>query len=104
MKKTATPPNPPAKTGGKRKPNAAFMQPMVCSEALQAIVGTKPLPRTIVIKKVWEYIKANGLQDSINRRMINPDAKFASVIGEQSVTMFDLTKKISKHLSKAVEQ
>ncbi len=98
-----TPPNPPAKAGGKRKPNAAFMQPMVCSEALQAIVGKKPMPRTDVTKKVWDYIKQNGLQDSVNRKMINPNPTLALVIGEQPVSMFDMTKKISKHLSKTAE-
>ena len=84
----------------KRKPNAAFMKPVTPSDALAEVVGTKPLPRTEVTKKLWAYIKKNGLQDKSNRRMINADDKLRAVFGGKSqVSMFDMTKLVSKHLS-----
>lgn len=83
----------------KRKPNAAFMKPMTPSAELAAIVGKKPLPRTEVTKKLWEYIKANNLQDSANRRNINADAKLKPIFGKKQVTMFEMTKLVSGHLS-----
>ena len=90
----------PAKKKSARKPNAAFMRPLTPSAALGAIVGSKPLPRTEVVKKLWVYIKANKLQDSANRRMINADDKLKPIFGGKAqVSMFDLAKLLSKHLS-----
>ncbi len=87
------------KAKSKRKPNAAFMKPMTPSNALAAVVGSKPLPRTQVTKKLWDYIKKNGLQDKVNRRMINADSALAAVFGgKNKVSMFEMTKLVSKHL------
>ena len=88
---------PKAKT--KRKPNAAFMKPMTPSAELAAVVGAKAMPRTEVTKKVWEYIKKNGLQDAKNRRNINADDKLKAIFKKPAVNMFEMTKLISKHLS-----
>jgi upstream activation factor subunit UAF30 len=89
-----------AKPKAKRKPNAAFMKPMNIGEPLQAIVGNKPLPRTEVTKKVWDYIKKNKLQDAKERRNINADASLQKVFGgKKTVTMFEMAKHINKHLS-----
>jgi upstream activation factor subunit UAF30 len=88
-----------AKKKSARKPSAAFMKPLAPSEALAAVIGSKPVPRTEVVKKLWVYIKANKLQDSKNRRMINADAKLKPVFGGKAqVSMFDMAKHISKHL------
>ena len=88
-----------AKKKSARKPNAAFMRPVTPSALLAAIVGGKPLPRTDVTKKLWAYIKKNGLQDQQNRRMINADAPLKAVFGgKSSVNMFAMTKLVSKHL------
>ena len=82
-----------------RKPNAAFMKPVTPSETLAAVVGSKPMPRTEVTKKLWGYIKKNGLQDKKNKRMINADAPLKVVFGgKASVNMFAMTKLVSKHL------
>ena len=90
----------PKKKATKRKPNAAFMRPMELSEALGAVVGTKPIPRTEVTKKLWVYIKKNDLQDPVNRRMINADDKLKKVFGgKKKVSMFEMTKLVSKHMS-----
>ena len=86
------------KAGGKRKPNAAFMKAMTPSAALAAIVGGSPLPRTEVTKKVWDYIKKNKLQDAVNKRMINADAKLKEIFKKAQVSMFEMTKLISNHL------
>jgi len=87
------------KTKSKRKPNAAFMKPMTPSATLAEVVGDKAIPRTEVTKKLWNYIKKNGLQDKTNRRMINADAKMKAVFGGKSkVSMFEMTKLVSKHL------
>ncbi|MFH1708017.1 MAG: SWIB/MDM2 domain-containing protein [Planctomycetota bacterium] len=83
----------------KRKPNAKFMAPMTPSAELAEIVGSKPLPRTEVTKKLWIYIKKNKLQDEKNRRNINADEKLKPIFKKAQVTMFDMTKLISKHLS-----
>jgi len=84
----------------KRKPNAAFMKPMTPSADLAAVVGAKAMPRTEVTKKVWAYIKKNGLQDKKNRRMINADANLKAVFkGKGQVSMFEMTKLVNKHLS-----
>ena len=88
------------KAKSKRKPNPAFMKPLQPSAALAAVVGNKPMPRTQVVKKVWDYIKKNGLQDKVNRRNINADEKLGKVFGgKKQVTMFELAKLVSKHLS-----
>jgi len=82
-----------------RKPNAAFMRPVTPSAMLAEVVGAKPIPRTEVTKKLWAYIKKNGLQDKKNRRMINADAALKAVFGgKSSVNMFAMTKLVSKHL------
>ncbi len=87
------------KSGGKRKPNAAFMKPVTPNEKLAAVVGASPLPRTELTKKLWAYIKKNGLQDKKNRRMINADDKLKAVFGGKGqVSMFDMTKLVSKNL------
>ena len=82
-----------------RKPNAAFMKPLTPSPALAAVIGSKAVPRTEVVKKIWEYIRANKLQDSKNRRNINADAKLKAVFGGKAqVSMFDMAKYLSQHL------
>ncbi len=84
----------------KRKPNAAFMKAMNIGPALQPVVGAKPLPRTEVVKKLWEYIKKNKLQDPKERRNINADENLKKVFGgKKTVSMFEMTKLVSKHLS-----
>jgi upstream activation factor subunit UAF30 len=89
-----------AKKKSARKPSAAFMKPLTPSAALAAVVGSKALPRTEAVKKIWVYIKANKLQDSKNRRMINADEKLKVVFGGKGqVSMFDMAKFLSKHLS-----
>ena len=88
-----------AKKATKRKPNAAFMKPVTPNEKLAAVVGAAPLPRTELTKKLWAYIKKNGLQDKKNRRMINADDKLKVVFGGKGqVSMFDMTKLVSKNL------
>ena len=88
-----------AKKKSARKPSAAFMKPLAPSAALAEVIGSKPIPRTEVVKKLWVYIKANKLQDKANRRMINADAKLKPVFGGKAqVSMFDMAKHISKHL------
>ena len=94
-KKAAAP-----KKKAKRTPNAAFMRPVTPSATLAEVVGAKPMPRTEVTKKLWLYIKKNGLQDQANKRQINADAKLKAVFGgKSSVNMFAMTKLVSKHLS-----
>ena len=98
MAKKAAAKKPAAKKPA-RKANAAFMKPVQPSEALAEVVGSKPIPRTEVTKKLWAYIKKNGLQDKKNRRMINADAALKVVFGgKASVNMFDMTKLVGKHL------
>ena len=82
----------------KRTPNAAFMKALTPSAALAAVVGAAPLPRTEVISKLWVYIKKHGLQDSVNKRLINADAKLKEVFGKVQVTMFELAGLVGKHL------
>jgi chromatin remodeling complex protein RSC6 len=83
-----------------RKPNAKFMAPVTPDATLAAVVGAKPLPRTEMTKKLWAYIKKNGLQDKKNKRMINADDALKAVFGGKSqVSMFDMTKLVSKHVS-----
>ena len=83
----------------KRAPNPAFMRPMQPDAALGAVVGSSPMPRTEVTKKLWGYIKRNGLQDAKERRMINADDKLKAVFnGKGKVSMFEMTKLVNKHL------
>ena len=82
-----------------RKPNAAFMRPVTIGPALAPVVGDKPMPRTEVTKRLWAYIKKNGLQDQKNKRMIKSDDKLKAVFsGKATVNMFEMTKLVSKHL------
>lgn len=82
------------------KLNAKFMAPLTPSATLAAVVGSAALPRTEVVKKMWDYIKKNGLQDQANKRMINADAKLAAIFeGKKQISMFEMNKYISKHLS-----
>jgi len=86
-------------SGAKRKPNAAFMKAMTPDGSLAAVVGDKPIPRTEVTKKIWDYIKKNKLQDGANRRMINADDKLKPVFGgKKQVSMFEMTKLVNQHL------
>jgi upstream activation factor subunit UAF30 len=97
--KKAAPKKAAKKPAAKRKPNAAFMKAMTPSGALAAVVGSMPIPRTEVTKKIWDYIKKNKLQDSINRRLINADDKLKQVFGgKKQVSMFEMTKLVSNHL------
>jgi upstream activation factor subunit UAF30 len=97
--KKAAPKKAAKKPAAKRKPNAAFMKAMTPSGALAAVVGSMPLPRTEVTKKIWDYIKKNKLQDSINRRLINADERLKQVFGgKRQVSMFEMTKLVSNHL------
>src|SRR5690349_20097427 len=93
-KKTAT-----GKKKSARKPNAAFMKAMTPSPALAAVIGDKPVPRTEVTKKVWDYIKKNSLQDATKRTMINADAKLKEIFKKAQVSMFEMTKLINSLLS-----
>ena len=87
-----------AKKKSKRKPNAAFMKPVQPDATLSMIVGMSPLPRTELTKKLWGYIKRNGLQDKKNRRMINADDKLRPIFGRASVNMFQMTALVNKHV------
>jgi chromatin remodeling complex protein RSC6 len=89
----------PKKPATKRKPNAAFMKPLMPSAALAAVIGSAAQPRTEVTSKLWAYIKKNNLQDKVNRRNINADDKLREVFGgKKTVSMFEMTKLVSKHL------
>ncbi len=96
--KKAAPKKAAPKKASKRKPNAAFMRALTPSAALAAVIGATPIPRTEVVKKLWAYIKKNGLQDSQNRRNINADDKLKPIFGKGTVSMFEMTKLVSKHL------
>jgi chromatin remodeling complex protein RSC6 len=87
-----------AKKGGGRQANAAFMRPVQPSETLAEVVGSAPLPRTELTKKLWAYIKKNGLQDQKNKRMIKADDKLKAVFGKPQVNMFEMTKLVNKHV------
>lgn len=86
------------KTKTARKPNAAFMKPVTPSAALAEVVGSKPVPRTEITKKLWAYIKKNKLQDAKNKRMIKADEALKPIFGKPSVNMFEMTRLVSKHL------
>jgi upstream activation factor subunit UAF30 len=89
----------PKKAATKRKPNAAFMKPVQPDATLSAVVGASAMPRTEITKNLWKYIKKHGLQDSKNRRMINADDKLKAVFGGKGqVSMFEMTKLVSKHV------
>jgi len=91
----------PKKAAGKksaRKPNAAFMAPLTPSSQLAEVIGTKGMPRTEIVKKIWEYIKKNNLQDKKNRRMINADGKLKPIFGKDQISMFELAKVVNKHV------
>jgi chromatin remodeling complex protein RSC6 len=96
--KKAAPKKAAKKATSKRKPNAAFMKPLTPSTALAAVIGASPVPRTEVVKKLWAYIKKHNLQDSQNRRNINADDKLKPIFGKGTVSMFEMTKLVSKHL------
>ena len=102
--KKAAPKKPAAKkaakkSASKRKPNAAFMKAMTPSAVLANVIGSSPMPRTEVTKKIWDYIKKNKLQDAVNRRLINADEKLKAVFGGKGkVSMFEMTKLVSNHL------
>ena|SRR3990170_2892402 len=82
-----------------RKPNAAFMAPLTPSASLAEVVGSKPIPRTEIVKKIWDYIKKNNLQDKKNRRMINADAKLKPMFGNKDqISMFELAKVVNKQV------
>ena len=98
--KPAAAKKPVVKKAAARTPNAAFMKPLTPSAALGEVVGAKPLPRTEVTKKVWEYIKKHNLQNPENKRNIDADDKLKAIFGgKKQVTMFEMTKLISAHLS-----
>jgi len=97
--KKAAPKKAAPKKKSARKPNAAFMAALTPSATLAEVIGSKPVPRTEVIKQIWNYIKKNGLQDSKNRRMINADAKLLPLFdGKNQISMFELAKVVSKHV------
>ncbi|OGC93783.1 MAG: hypothetical protein A2W25_06630 [candidate division Zixibacteria bacterium RBG_16_53_22] len=99
VKKAAKKPVKKVKPKVKRKPNPAFMKPLQPDNALAAVIGSRPMPRTQVVKKIWDYIKARGLQDKTNRRMINADESMMAVFdGKRQVSMFEMTKLVNKHL------
>jgi chromatin remodeling complex protein RSC6 len=83
-----------------RKPNAAFMAPLTPTGPLAEVVGSKGLPRTEIVKKVWDYIKKNNLQDQKNKRMINADAKLKPLFGKNQISMFELAKIVNDHVQK----
>ncbi len=87
-----------AKKKSARKPNAAFMAALTPSATLAEVIGNKPLPRTEIVKKIWDYIKKNKLQDKANKRMINADSKLKPLFGKDQISMFDLAKIVSKHV------
>lgn len=89
----------PAKKSA-RKPNAAFMAPLTPDATLAEVIGSKPLPRTEIIKKIWDYIKKNNLQDKQNKRMINADAKTKPLFGKNQISMFELAKVVNSHVKK----
>lgn len=82
-----------------RKPNAAFMKPLTPSATLAAVIGSEAVPRTEVTKRIWDYIKKHNLQDPANKRNINADDKLRPLFGKDQVSMFELTKIVSGHLS-----
>jgi len=96
--KKAAPKKKAAKKKSARKPNAAFMTPLTVSDALAKVVGSKPLPRTEIVKKIWVYIKKNDLQDKQNRRMINADAALKPIFVKDQISMFEMAGALNKHV------
>ena len=97
--KKETKPTKKSEKKSSRKPNAAFMVPLTPSPELAVIVGNKPLPRTEIVKKTWDYIKKNGLQDKSNKRMINTDEKLKAVFnGKDQISMFEIAKGVNNHV------
>jgi chromatin remodeling complex protein RSC6 len=96
--KKAAPKKAAPKKKSARKPNAAFMAPLNPSTALSEVIGSKPIPRTEIIKKIWDYIKKNDLQDKKNRRMINADDKLKPLFGKAQISMFELAKVVNKNV------
>jgi upstream activation factor subunit UAF30 len=99
--KKAAPKKATKKAAGKksaRKPNAAFMAPLTPSPALAEVIGNKGMPRTEIVKKIWDHIKKNNLQDKNNRRMINADGKLRPIFGKDQISMFELAKVVNKHV------
>jgi len=88
----------PPKKKSARKPNAAFMAALNPSSTLAEVIGNKPMPRTEIVKKIWDYIKKNNLQDKKNRRMINADGKLRPLFAKDQISMFDLAKIVSKNV------
>jgi upstream activation factor subunit UAF30 len=86
-------------SGAKAATGTGFNKPLTPSPELAAVIGSAPLPRTEVTKRIWEYIKANNLQDAANKRNINADAKLKPIFGKPQVTMFEMTKLLSAHIS-----
>jgi upstream activation factor subunit UAF30 len=84
----------------KRQANPAFMAPLMPDAALGEVVGSKPLPRTEIVKKIWDYIKKQGLQDKKNKRMINADAKLKPLFKKDQISMFELAKLVNEHVKK----
>jgi len=106
-KKAAAPKKATAKASTKgaakksaRKPNAAFMAPLTPNNSLAEVIGNKAIPRTEIVKKVWDYIKKNGLQDQKNKRMINADAKLKPLFGKAQISMFELAKIVNNNIQK----
>jgi chromatin remodeling complex protein RSC6 len=101
-KKAATKASPKKAAAKKpaRKPNAAFMAPLTPDAMLAEVIGNKPTPRTEIVKKIWDYIKKNNLQDKENRRMINGDAKLKPLFGKNQISMFELAKVVNSHIKK----
>ena len=97
--KKAAPKKAAPKKKSARKPNAAFMKALAPSSTLSTVIGSSSVPRTEAVKKIWDYIKKNNLQDKANRRMINADEKLRPLFGKDQVSMFDLANILSKHLS-----
>ena len=98
VKAAAKTTKPAAAPAAKRTPNPAFMKALTLSPELAAVLGNKPLPRTEIVKQLWVYIKAHGLQDATNKRNINADAKLKAVFGKPQVTMFEMAGLIGKHV------
>ena len=95
----AAPAKKPAAKKPAASPNAAFMKPMTPSADLAAVIGKDPMPRTEVVKRMWDYIKKAKLQDATNKRLINADDKLKKVFGKAQVNMFEMTKLVGQHLS-----
>src|SRR5688572_28592065 len=97
--KEAAPKKAAPKKKSARKPNAAFMKALTPSSTLAGVIGSSAVPRTEAVKRIWDHIKKNNLQDGANRRMINADEKLRPLFGKDQISMFDLAKILSKHLS-----